>query len=121
MSQIFEEKKNLTISKLTSQIKELLVLIKRSKSLFFVDISSNLKFELNKNVKKKPILRILRLKFLWMSQIFERKKSLTISKLDLQNKELLVLIKHNGALFPLLLFQVYNFNRKRNCGEESQY
>ena len=56
-----------------------------------------------------------------MSQIFERKKSLTISKLDLQNKELLVLIKHNGALFPLLLFQVYNFNRKRNCGEESQY
>ena len=38
MSQIFEKNKNLTISKLTSQNKELLVRIKPNKSITFVYI-----------------------------------------------------------------------------------
>ena len=42
-----------------------------------------------------------------MSPIFERKKCLTISKLNLRNKEFLEQFKRNGAIFQLLFLQVF--------------
>lgn len=43
-------------------------------------------------------------KLFWMSQIFEKNKNLTISKLTSQNKELLVRIKPNKSITFVYIF-----------------
>ena len=48
-----------------------------------------------------------------MCQIFEKNKCLTIPKLNLQNKDLLVLIKGNRALFLLLFFTNLKFQQQK--------
>ena len=45
-----------------------------------------------------------------MSPIFERKRCLTISKLNSQNKEFLDQFKRNRALFQLLFLQVFKYS-----------
>ena len=43
-------------------------------------------------------------KLFWMSQIFEKNKNLTISKLTSQNKELLVRINPNKSITFVYIF-----------------